>query len=238
MMSPLADSGLGLLSVGTPRRIRPVAANVSGYAWHDSEPDLLAYTRVADGEWELWNVDSLLEPELVIRGIGIEGKVVTWGDWGYAIQEADRVRLLTPEGEFKAMAAGRALDSIPDGWVAMSDGGLKLVSSGGGVNRLDAVELGLLGEIESARFSPDGTKLVVVGGAGHLIIPLDDEEGVIHAPVTSGFPQLAWTSDSRFVISPWIRGVLIIDTERRGQSQTYLTRHVVVAVATVPLTDR
>lgn len=237
MTSPMADSALGLLSVGTSPRLRPVATNVSGYAWHDTVPGLLAYTRVIDGEWELWNIDPSHEPELITRGIGIDGGVAVWGEWGYAIQEEGTVRLLTRTGEFKATAAGRAFDSNSSGWIVMSDGGLKLVSAGGGVNRLE-VDLDDLGEIEMASFSPDNTKLVVVGGAGHLIIPLDESGELIHAPVTSGFPRLAWSSDSRFVISPWIRGVIIIDTEGNGRSQTFLTRHIVVAVATIPLTER
>lgn len=237
MTSPMADSTLGLLSVGTTPRLRPLATDVSGYAWHDSEPGRLAYTRVDDGEWELWSIDPSLEPELVTRGVGIDGGVVTWGEWGYAIQQEGMVRLLTPAGEFKATSTGRALDSNSEGWIVVSDAGLKLVSSGGGVNRLE-VDLDDLGEIEMASFSPDNTKLVVVGGAGHLIVPLDESGELIHAPVTSGFPRLAWSSDSRFVISPWIRGVIIIDTELNGRSQTYLTRHVVVAATTIPLTER
>lgn len=237
MTSPIGDSNLGLLSVGTAPRVRPMATDVSGYAWHDSEPGLLAYTRVTSGEWELWRVDSSLDPQLITRGVGIEGGVATWGEWGYAIQGEGDVVLLTEGGEFKTEVGGRALDSGPNGWLVMSDQGLKLVSSGGGVDRLD-VDLDLLGSIEAARFSPDGTKLVVVGDIGLVVMPLDEEGELLHVPVTSGSPRPTWTSDSRFVISPWARGVHIFDTRHGELSQPLLTRHTVVAVATIPLTDR
>lgn len=238
MASPVADSDLALLSMGAPQRIRAIAADVSGFAFHDSEAGRLAYTQVVDGEWQLWTVDASLEPELITGDVGAFGSVASWGDWGYAVQDEGAVTLLTPAGEVKAQTVGRALDSAPDGWLAVSDDGLKLVSAGGGVRRLEADELGILGEVESASFSPDGTKLDVVGGGGHLIIPLDGEGQVVHAPVTSGFPQLAWSSDSRFVVSPWIRGVLIIDSVVDGKSYTALTRQTVVAVATIPLANR
>ncbi len=139
---------------------------------------------------------------------------------------------LTPDGDFEEAIEGRALDSSPDGWVVVSDGGLKLVSGAGGVNELD-VSLELIGEIEAGSVSPDGTKIVVVGGAGHMIVPVDGEGEAIHAPVTSGFPQLSWTSDSRFVIAPWIRGVLIIDSLAEARFYTGLTSHTVVAAATI-----
>lgn len=235
--STLPESDGLLLSAGNQHRIWPVATDVTGFAWHDSETALLAVTQEIDGELLLQTVDLSAEPHLVTSDLTTGDRVAAWGDWGFAVQGEGLVTLLTAEGEHKAVTDGRALDSDPDGWIAVSDDGVKLVSSGGGVKRLDA-PLELIGEIEGARFSPDGTKLVVTGGAGHFIVPVDDEGELIHAPVTSGFPQLAWSSDSRFVLSPWIRGVLVIDTERGGRSQTQLVTDTVVAVATIPLTSR
>ena len=132
---------------------------------------------------------------------------------------------------------GRILDSDEGGRIVVYDGDLILVDVFGSAEQLD-VDLSGIGEPEVASISPDGSKLAVVGGAGHLIVPLDDDGEVTYAPVTSGFPQLAWSSDSRFLISPWIRGVLFVDTERSAaQPIAELTRHTVVAVAAVPLND-
>lgn len=223
-----------LLSLGTPLRLSPLTSDVSGYAWHDSERALLSYTHAVNGERQLWVVDASLEPELIARGVAIDGTMEAWGHWGFALQGEGSVTVLTPTGEPATVIQGRFLDSSADGRFVVEDGGLALATPSGEVVPFD-LELGRLGELETAQFSPDGSKIVVVGGAGHMIIPLVGDREPIYAPVTSGYPQLAWSSDSRFVVSPWIRGILVIDTEQAGKSHTALTRHTIVAVATVPL---
>ena len=232
----LPESDRVLLSFGTPVRLRPMAADVTGFAWHDTSAGELAYTQVIDGGWRLSVVDLSREPAVLAQEDVAQGGVAAWGDWGFAIEGDNAVALLTPSAEVIRTVEGRVLASDGTGRLAVSDGVLSLVEIDGEDEVLD-VDLSLIGEVEAARFSPDGTKLAVVGGGGHLIVSLESEEESFFAPVTSGFPQLAWSSDSRFLISPWIRGVLFIDTERGSQPLAELTRHTVIAVATVPLSE-
>lgn len=231
------DTNRMVLSLGTARRIQPLAADVTGFAWHDIRGGLLAYTQEVAGEWLLSTVGTSRIPELVTQETGLTGHVAAWGDWGFAIQDGDEVTLLSPDGEEMLTLAGRILDSDGSGRLVFYDGELRLIDSSGAGELLD-VDLSGIGKPEVASVSPDGSKLAVVGGAGHLILPLDGEGDVTYAPVTSGFPQLAWSSDSRFLISPWIRGVLFVDTERSAaQPLAELTRHTVVAVTAVPVGD-
>lgn len=234
MGTPVAESDGVLLSFGTPPRIQPLAADVTGFAWHESEIGALAYTQVVDGEWHLSVVDRFREIRLVATGPDVDAVVVAWGSWGFAVQDGGQVTLLTESGEVGQSFTGRLLDADADGRVVLYDGEISLIEASG-VSRGLAGDVDLLGELEVALISPDGTKLAVVGGAGHMVIPLDGDGEVTHAPVTSGFPQMVWSTDSRFVVSPWIRGVLIIDTERSAQPVAELTRHTIVAVTTVPL---
>ena len=231
---PVADSTGVLLSFGTPPRIQPQAADVTGFAWHETEPGALAYTQVIDDQWRLSVVDRFRETTLVTSEIGRDGVVVAWGSWGFAIQDGMQATVLNQSGEIARTFEGRLLDVDADGRIVLFDGDLVMVEPGGERRQLDG-DIDLIGGLEMALISPDGTKLAVVGGAGHMIIPLDGEGDVTHAPVTSGFPQMAWSSDSRFVVSPWIRGVLIIDTQRSAQPVAELTTHTLVAVAAVPL---
>lgn len=145
--------------------------------------------------------------------------------------------LLSAEGEIRQTLEGRVLGADRYGRIVLYDGNLRLVEENAGIQLLD-VDLSGIGAPEAASISPDGAKLAVVGGAGHLIVPIDGDGDVTYTPEASGFPQLAWSSDSRFLISPWIRGVLFIDTERSSsQPLVELTRETVVAVTAVPLND-
>lgn len=236
MGTPVADSEGVVLSFGTPSRIQPLAAGVTGFTWHESEAGALAYTQVIDGEWLLSVVDRFRDIRLVTRSSGIDGAVVAWGSWGFAVQRDQQVTLLTETGEIERSFDGRLLDADASGRVVVYDGDLNMVEVDGVSHGLDG-DVSLVGELEVALISPDGTKLAVVGGGGHMIIPLDGAGEVTHAPATWSFPQMAWSSDSRFVVSPSIRGVLIIDTQRSVQPVAELTRHTIVAVTTVPLRE-
>ena len=231
---PVAESDGVLLSFGTPPRIQPQAAGVTGFAWHETEAGALAYTQVIEGEWRLSVVDRSRETTLVSSETGSDGVVVAWGSWGFAIQDDGSATVLNESGETVRVLEGRLLDADAEGRMVLYDGALRMVDADGETRELGG-DIDIIGGLEVALISPDGTKLAVVGGAGHMIIPLDGEGEVTHAPVTSGFPQMAWSSDSRFVVSPWIRGVLIIDTQRSAQPVAELTTHTVVAVAAVPL---
>jgi hypothetical protein len=210
---PVADEPLGVLYAGVPESASIISLDVSGFAWHDSAPLSLAYTTVDDGEILLWVTrDDLVSSELVARAVGIQGHVTGWGDWGFAIQdvEEDSIVLFTGSGEIKDTHSGRVLDSSLDGWLAIDDDGISLLSAGGGVVGIDRP--GLTESAAAARFSNDGAFLGLLTGEEIQVVSLDDETELVESGARPGLPQLAWSSDGRFVIYPGVSGVVVVDT--------------------------
>jgi hypothetical protein len=221
-----------LLSLGRFNSMRPVSADVTSYAWHDSKSGLLAYTVVADGGLELFNVHADTTPRMVTDGLAAGSQVSAWGDWGWAIQEpASKVVLLTPGGEFKDSESGVVYDSHDSGWMFVVDDDLpKLVSGGGGVRSFDD-ELGV-GTVVSAAFSPDGEK-VVVGATGGVVV-IAPGRGVL-TELKGGVPAwLAWSSDSRFVIAAAASGAVVHDLDT-GESYPILRDRPLLAAGVIAL---
>lgn len=230
------DSGRMTVRVGRPTRLQEVVTDVTGFAWHDSRAGILSYTEDIDGEWHLWVVDASLEPELILSGGGLEGTVAAWGDWGWLIQESPGTLVeLTPSGEVVATFPGTGLDSHPDGSILIEDLGLGLVSAGD-TFRLD-IDIGNGGSIRAAEISPNGRLVALSNRTTLAVAPLEGGD-LIEVPVSSESPDLAWTSDSRFVVSTWAGGVVIVDLEQPGRPHTDLITKEALSVATVPLRDR
>lgn len=226
-----------LLAMGKTSNLAPLASDVTSFAWHDSRPGVLSYTeRTDDGEWVLKVVGADRNPREVTRGIGIEGEVAAWGDWGWAIQSAeDRVTLLTDEGEIKTYIGGVALDSHPSGWIVTVNGdGLRMVSAGGGVVRLD-IRFESIGGVGDAKLSPDRQKIALVGPHGLKVAQVNGHGEVITVPFSSVPRQdaVAWSSDSRFVILPRSRGVMFLDYEGGGKIVTDLMNTSLITVAVI-----
>jgi hypothetical protein len=221
-----------VLSMGRHNQIRHVAAGVTSHAWHDSQSGVLAYTTVSDGMWRLSTVTSNFQPEVVLESDADMGRVVAWGDWGWAIQsDPSQLTLLTPAGELKDTEPGTALASHHTGWLFVHDGVPKLVSAGGGVVTLQT-DPGV-GVPIGAAFSPDGSKLAVAGPRGVSILYL--ETGAAEAVDVFSSPAMSWSSDSRFLLSASGSGVVVLDDEE-NIVQTILRRHSMLAVAVIPLT--
>lgn len=236
MTTPIVDSEGALLSFGTPPRVQPMATGVTGFAWHDTETGHLAYTVVDGDEWLLWTTNTSRVAELVTSDSGIAGAVVGWGEWGFAIQDGGEFTLLTPEGNPVVTLQGRLLDSDQPWLIVVSEGVVSIVDVGGS-EVLREVDVEPLGEVAAGLVSPDRSKVAVMGSEGHMIIPLALSLEPTFDSATTGPAQLAWSSDSRFLVSPWFRGVLFIDTVGRGEPVAELTRHTVVAVTAIPLRE-
>lgn len=233
---PVPDQAVGVLYSGVPLSAEIVATDVTGYAWHDSVPSQLAYTTSVDGELLLWVAPTDPSgPELVARAVGIEGRVSAWGDWGYAVQDGvrDRIVLFTETGEIKDSHPGRVLDSHPSGWLAVEDDGLSLLSAGGGARGID--RQGLDGEALAASFSDEGTALAALTMDGVLVVSLQDDSSLLESGGRPGVPQLAWSSDGRYVLYPGVRGIWVIDT-RNGKIDEVLTTKTFTGLETIPLT--
>lgn len=221
-----------VLSMGRFNGIRPVSSAVTSFVWHDSRSGELAFTTETHGEWLLRRVAGNFSPSTVAAGPADGRSVAAWGDWGFALRAQDgNVVLLTPSGEPKAIVPGLALASHRSGWLLVQDDGLKLVSAGGGVRRLDLEDVPA--PVFAAAFSPDGDLVAVAGRLGISVYELAAESRLARL---SGYPGgwLAWSSDSRFVLAPAQRGIFVHDLET-GESVQTLVGHNVVTAQVLPL---
>jgi hypothetical protein len=231
---PVPDQAHGVLYAGVPEQAAIVTTGVTGYAWHDAEPSLLAYTTIDDGELVLWQFsDPVADPSMVTSAVGIVGGVRAWGDWGFAIQdeERDSVVLLTDTGEIKATQSGRILDSDGAGWLAVADQGVTLLSSGGGV--VSGPE-GLDGQVIGAAFSPSGDEIALLEADRAIVSSLAEGTMMVESGERPGVPEIAWSSDGRFAAYPAARGIVVMDTAEGGSTQI-LREHVFSGLGVLPI---
>jgi hypothetical protein len=234
---PVPGMPFGVLYAGVPENAAIIDLDVTGYAWHDSAPAALAYTTFADDELSLWVTrGNLAESELVAEPLGIEGRVAAWGDWGFAIEDdvRDSIVLITDHGEIKGFHTGRVLDSEAGGWIAIDDAGLGLLSAGGGVRGVESH--GIEGNLLSAGFSPDGRLLAVLTTEVLSVLSLDADLGLIDSIGRPGVPQVVWSSDSRFVLYPGSRGLIVVDTHN-GDVHELLSNRTFTGLGILPLTE-
>lgn len=231
----LANSVPGLegdvVSMGRGNDVSPIASGVTGYAWHDSTSGSLGYSIDTEGVTQVFKVEGQPVATHVVDWEEPTRRVVGWGEWGWALQGATDVVLLTDEGEFRDSETGMVLSSHESGWLFMVEGEApKLVSSGGGVVRIPA-ELGI-GQPIVAEFSPDGGLVAVAGQRGVVVVdPADGGVAELSGLVTE---TLAWSSDSRFVLTGTGAGVVVFDLET-GEVRPVLRDRTVVEVGVVPL---
>jgi hypothetical protein len=220
---PVPDQASGVLYAGIPQDAAIIATDVTGYAWHDTGPSHLAYTTFVDDELQIWAVhQGNGVPEIVTRAVGIDGHVEAWGDWGFAVQDdaRDSIVLFTEAGEIKDTKIGRVLDSVGTGWLAVDNQGVGLLSAGGGVRMLPATTPS--GDVLAGRFSDDGQRLALLTAEGIHVMPVEDGGPSVQSDGRPGVPQLAWSSDGRFVAYPGSRGIWVVDS-REGETVEVLT---------------
>jgi hypothetical protein len=227
----IPGEGGGLLSIGRFNDIRPVSPGVSSYVFHDSNDGALGFTVRGNSDVQIFTV----HPNLVIENVtsldSPEAEVAAWGDWGWAIQDGDRVVLLTPAGDQKDVEAGNALASHGSGWVFVTEGEkIKLVSAGGGVSLLPA-KLNV-GDVRTAAFSPDGDMVAVGGQRGAEVV--DVEDGTVLPLTAFSTLHVAWSSDSRFVLSSSGAGMLVHDLGS-GAARPVLRDFNLVAAGVIPV---
>jgi len=212
---PVPGGDQGVLYSGIPENAAIIATDVTGYAWHDTASFQLAYTTMVESELLLWTVrHNRAETELVARAVGIEGRLAAWGDWGFAVQDEgrDRVVLFTENGEIKDTHPGRVLDSHGSGWLAIANDNVSLLSAGGGVSGLESYSM--RSPVLAGRFSDDREQLALLTTENLGIVALADETSTLEMGGRPGVPQLTWSSDGRFVLYPGaVRGMWVIDTQ-------------------------
>jgi hypothetical protein len=229
----------GVLYAGPPDSAFIVNRDATGFAWHDSRPSALAYTTITDDALTVWTTFGNLADSVSVAQLpGVSGRIAAWGDWGYALQQTvgDEIVLLDPDGQaVDAPLAGRILDSHPSGRIAVDLDGLAIYD----VEARSMSTYEVDGDILAGRISPDGLHAAVLA-ADHVTVVLVDETarngslGSVSYPTTHGFPELAWSSNSRFVMLPGYRGITIIDA-KGGASSESMSDDTFIAVGIVPL---
>ena len=232
---PVPDQASGVLYAGIPQDAAIIATDVTGYAWHDTGPSQLAYTTFVDDELQIWAVhQGNGVPELVTRAVGIDGRVEAWGDWGFAVQDDARasIVLFTAAGEIKDTKIGRILDSVGTGWLAVDNQGVGLLSAGGGVRMLPAATPSE--DVLAGRFSDDGQRLALLTAEGIHVMPVEGSGPSLQSDGRPGVPQLAWSSDGRFVAYPGSRGIWVVDT-RNSETMEVLANRTFTGLEMLPI---
>ncbi|HEY6627685.1 MAG TPA: hypothetical protein VI193_01720, partial [Acidimicrobiia bacterium] len=93
-------------------------------------------------------------------------------------------------------------------WLSVDDNGLTLVNVDGSRRVIPTGASSLL----DATFSPDGTLIAGLTGEGLTVFSLDEGTEVAVTSERPGMPQVVWSSDSRYVLYPGLRGVVVLDT--------------------------
>ena len=110
------------------------------------------------GQWRLWVVLPNGSSVPVTSKEDEVGVLVTWGNWGFAIQTSGGdAWLMTRDGETRTVRPGIIYDSHGSGWIAIVDERIELVSSGGGSRGVDA-SLDALEACMTWRFPPTATR--------------------------------------------------------------------------------
>ncbi len=221
-----------LLSMGRFNLIRAVGTGVTSYVWHDTMSGSLAYS-VEDGSGvRIATVNSRgLKDDVGWTG-PVGARVVGWGAWGWAVQSTpDQIVLLAPNGDFKDTEVGSVFDSHESGWVfAMEGPTAKLVSSGGGVKRLSVgPDVGI---VFDASFAPDGDLIAIAGSKGIVVLNRASDERIVVSEKSSSW--IAWSSDSRFVLSSAQVGIVIHDMTT-GRTTTVLDNLSIITAGVVPV---
>jgi hypothetical protein len=233
---PVPDHVDGILYAGVPQDAAIIATDVTGFAWHDAAALQLAYTTFVDDELQLWVLrDNRSQSDLMARAVGIVGHVEAWGDWGFAVQdEENEIVLFTGAGEIKDTSAGRILDSDGTGWLAIDNQGVSLLSSGGGVMGLELDDID--GEVLAGRFSGDGQRLALLTREQAYVLSIDTGALTVVSEARPGVPELAWSSDGRFVVYPGPVGIWVLDTVS-GETEEILPNRTFTGLGMLPVAD-
>jgi hypothetical protein len=170
----------------------------------------------------------------VVSDIGTSGEVAAWGEWGWAIHdESGLITLLNNDGEVKTTSQGKILDSHHDGWILIYDDRVRLLSAGGGLQTVD-VDPTSIGGVLGGAISPDGNSVALLGSIGLSVTSISGNTPEVTIPFPVARSKVGWSSDSSFVVIPFLRGVIVVNV-RSGETYEKLTEHTIVAASVIPL---
>ena len=223
------------LSSGRPNGYRVVASGITGFAWHDSAPADLAWSKFEDGELQIWVSDDAGVGELSVRAVGVGEYLMAFGDWGFAVSDGGRVNyILDPRGELVESIAGRIVASHQSGLLLVTDtvaGSLVATTDLETILDIRTAEPSI---VIGAEFSPNGDRVALTGFEALTIAALGDVVEIETFPIRAGSDSISWSSDGRFVLVSAFRGVAVLDTET-GEISSILDLETTRSVAVTPL---
>lgn len=235
-----------LLESGRPTSFDIIANGISGFAWHDANAADLAWSTMDQGILQIWVSDDAGAAEGVFEVEGIQGDLVAFGDWGFAVAEVTglgifRTHILTPAGQLLGTLDGLLMASHNNGQLILTDDGVYAlipsvdgVPDLGGIHPIDTEEGGLSVEGLGSAFSPDGTRVALIGFEGVTVVDLTGTDEPVSYSIRARSGSIVWTSDGRFLVVSSFRGVAVIDT-RSGEMTLLLDDQTTRAVGLAPI---
>ena len=231
-LRPVLGEARFALFAGSSTSVELIATGVSGTAWHDSKPRHLAYSRPVEGGTEILETDVWSGRTEFMASLPGEQRVVGYGDWGMALQDSDKqvVTLFSDEGLYTV--DGLFLGSSHKGMLAVFDGQIRVVTP----QALPVgayFEVSTLGDPRAAEFSPDGEMLAIQGMSGFAVFTTVYKESVAGSTADVGAPDIVWSSDGRFALTPGDTGVIVVDTQE-GFTEVVMSGELIHGLAVIP----
>ncbi len=221
-VTPLPDDIRGDLWVGPPDDLSLAVPDVTGFAWHDSDPRWIASTRQLGGFHQLW-LGEARDGGYVFRSVVTlpdGGVVEAFGDWGIAVRTDDgrddgvELLIFDRSGTLLRQYAGTTVGhgGGHGGGVIISPdtGTAPIVGFRSGESEFD---LPAGGNVLQVAWLAEGDRIAVSvedDGVRYVRIVQD---GLIVSETRIAAQRLHWSPDGRFLIITTTNGqISILDT--------------------------
>lgn len=241
-MEPIGDGNRSNLWIGPPSDLSLAVPDVTGFAWHDSNPSRIAATRHLGGLHQLWAGD-LTEQGYIFRSIATvpdRAVVEAFGDWGVAVHVQDQL-----EGQLEVLVMDQFGDGLRRyngtaiGHRAGATGGI-VISRGEGSDPVvgyptgDAsLDLPSSGNLLRLDWPLEGNRIAlsVQDGGVRLVRIVAQDEVVAESRVAAD--ALRWSPDGRFIVITTTTGNLtIFDTAVSTMTRVPVSGSVFDAILT------
>lgn len=233
---------LGNLWVGPPGAPRLVAPEIDGFAWHDTAPDSIAFTRriLGTSQLHVGTTDTTTGFVAVTVSALPDTLVIdAFGDWGFATRidrtGPDDLLVLNSFGELVRQYEGNTF-----GAVAGDEGGLVIVDQASGdvfVGATQPSETSAVpaeGVVRTIEFSSSlGKAAVAVDLGSAQVVQVVAAGGAVEAQAEVEAIGVSWGAEGRFVfIRTNDRGLTVLDSWDESLTTVRLAGRVLGVVVT------
>jgi hypothetical protein len=236
-----AGDGLAL-HIGNLGDLRFVTSGVTGFAWHPTDPDAIAWVAGSQDGYRLYEA-SLSDGVVVATEVAVvrnRVRPVAWGSWGYALQGDDGLTVLGPSGEVLAYAEVQFVAAGSDGRLVVARPAGVPLSSDWAITGPDLMDQAALDRFEDLDEHPTAAAILPLSGRIVLVsnrfgddadlarIEILAADGTRRAVIRSGMiaESIAWSPDeTRLAIGGYYYGsnrvrsvVLLAASDGTGQS--------------------